>query len=171
MKKSVMLSMMALAAAVAQPALPRPAPEFRAVEPGGRVITLSGCRGDVVVLAFIVTQCSHCQAVSRVLQSMSAEFGSQGFQVLAAAFDPHADVPGFVRRMGLAFPVAQTDRNAVREFMGIASDGRIGTPQIAVIDRRGMIRAQSAPAGSPLLQSPDVLRALVASLLKKGATP
>ena len=167
MKKAVLLWF--TVAAAAQPMLPRVAPEFRMVQPDGREIRLSSYRGNVVVLAFLSTSCSHCQAVSRVLQAMSAEF--QGLQVLGAAFDPDADVPGFVRRMGLTYPVARVDRSAVRAFMGIETETRIGTPQIAVIDRRGMIRAQSAPAGSPLLQSPDVLRSLVAALLKKGATP
>jgi hypothetical protein len=43
----------------------------------------------------------------------------------------------------------------------------VGTPQIAVIDRAGLIQAQSAPEGSPFLMQPEILGAILNRLLKK----
>ena len=44
----------------------------------------------------------------------------------------------------------------------------IMAPQMAVIDRKGMVRAQSPPLGDANLQDEAKLRALIESLLKEG---
>lgn len=155
-----------ITAASAQPALPRPAPEFQVREPSGRTTMLSSYRGHVVVLAFVVTACPHCQALSTELQKLAEEFGPRGFRVAEAAFDEGGDVAGFVKKLSLTYPVGQCSREQMRGFLQMSWNGRIGTPQVVVIDRTGMIRAQSAPGGSPLLQQADVLRGLISSLLQ-----
>ena len=48
---------------------------------------------------------------------------------------------------------------------------RYSVPQEVVIDRKGMIRAQSGIDGDPKLQEENSLRALIDGLLKEGATP
>jgi peroxiredoxin len=167
--QAVCLLLLPLAAAWAQPALPRSAPDFNVTEPSGRTTLLSSYRGDVVVLAFVVTTCQHCQALSVELEKMLDEFSPRGLRVVEIAFDENADVSGYVKKLGITFPVGKCGHDQMREFLRISGSGRIGTPQVIVIDRIGMIRAQSAPEGSPLLQSPDVLRSVIASLLKRGA--
>jgi hypothetical protein len=42
-------------------------------------------------------------------------------------------------------------------------------PQIVVIDREGVIRAQSGRSGDPNLENENYLRNLIDSLLKEGA--
>jgi peroxiredoxin len=165
----IALALLAGGVAIAQVKLPRPAPEFQIVEDSGRTAKLSSYRGDVVLLAFVVTSCSHCQAASREFENLKAEFGPRGRRVMEVAFDDNGDIAGYVKRVGITFPVGRGNRTSVRNFLGISQDVRIGTPQVVLIDRTGMIRAQSAPEGSPMLQSADVLEGLVAALLKKGA--
>ncbi|HEX5431189.1 MAG TPA: TlpA disulfide reductase family protein [Bryobacteraceae bacterium] len=145
-----------------QPRPPRPAPEF----PG---IALSSYRGDVVLLAFIVTTCTHCQRASGVFQQLQNEFGSRGLRVIEVAFDEKADTAGFAKRFGLSFPVSRSPRKNVMAFLGLPADARLGTPQVVLIDRIGMIRAQSAREGSPMLQTKDVLESLIASMLRRTA--
>jgi hypothetical protein len=82
-----------------------------------------------------------------------------------AAFDEKADVSAFAKQLGLSFPVGVAGRREALAFLGIAGNVRIGTPQVVLIDRRGVIRAQSAPEGSPMLQSADVLRGLIEAIL------
>ena len=79
--------LMAAGAGWAQVNVPRPAPEFLIQEPSGRTTKLSSYRGDVVLLAFIVTSCSHCQAASKEFEKLQAEFGRRGFHAAEAAFD------------------------------------------------------------------------------------
>ena len=68
--------------------------------------------------------------------------------VLEAAFDEKADVSAYAKQLGISFPVGVAGRREAFAFLGIAGSVRIGTPQVVLIDRRGVIRAQSAPEGS-----------------------
>jgi peroxiredoxin len=157
--------LMAAGAGWAQVNVPRPAPEFLIQEASGRTTKLSSYRGDVVLLAFIVTTCSHCQAASKEFEKLQAEFGPRGFHAAEAAFDDNADVAAFARRFELTFPVGRVSPSGVRAFLGIDGANRISTPQVVLIDRLGMVRAQSAPEGTPMLQSADVLRGLIQSMI------
>ena len=157
------------AALYAQVSVPRPAPEFQIVEPSGHAAKLSSLRGHVVLLAFVLTTCSHCQEASRDFEKLRDEFGARGFDVLEAAFNENADVTAYARQFGLSFPIGIVNRSDALSFLGIRGNVRIGTPQVVLIDRIGMIRAQSAPEGSPLLQSADVLRGLIDALSQRHA--
>lgn len=163
------LAAVVLAASLhAQVSVPRPAPEFRIAEPNGRPLSLASLRGRVVLVAFVLTTCTHCQRASRTFQRLDQEFGSRGFDVVEAAFDEHADTAAYAKQLGLRFPVGITGRAEAFRFLGLRADQRIGTPQVVLIDRGGTIRAQSAPEGSPMLQSEEVLRGLIRALLAQG---
>lgn len=144
----------------AQGPLPRPAPELKIVEASGKTTMLSGLRGRVVLLAFISTQCGHCQRASMVFEGLSREFSGR-LQVAEVALDEGADPAAFSRRLGLTFPVGSSTADAAHDFLGIGRGERLGTPQVVIIDRAGLIRAQSERLGSPILQTADYLRALL----------
>lgn len=165
-RDGVMKSFVLLMALSHATAAPRPAPELTLRDLGGREITLDGYRGKVVVVAFLSTACPHCQMVSRELEGLYVDLGQQGLRVMGGVFNEGADAAEFARRFGLIYPIGAVPRSTVERFMGIAQGSRIGTPQLAVVDRGGMIRAQSEAKGSPLLQQADVLRSLVIALLK-----
>jgi peroxiredoxin len=123
----------------------------------------------VVLLAFISTKCSHCQAASVVFEHLSHEFAGK-LQVAEVAFDEGADTAAFTKRFGLTFPVGSSSSDAAHAFLGIAEGARVGTPQVVAIDRMGVIRAQSERLGSPLLQTPDYLRGLLNAIFRLEAT-
>jgi len=75
---------------VAQGPIPRLAPDLRIVEASGKTTVLTGFRGRVVLLAFVSTQCAHCQRASVVFEQLSHEFGDN-LQVAEVAFDERAD--------------------------------------------------------------------------------
>ncbi len=154
--KTALLAILSALCSSAQ-VVPRPAPNVEA---------FGTQRGQVVVMAFMITTCTHCQAVSRELESLYAEMKDRGLRVIGCVFDEGADPLAFSRKQQLSYPVMSVPRATVERFMGIAPGSRIGTPQLAFVDRKGMIRAQSAVQGSPLLQSPEVLRSLITALLK-----
>jgi hypothetical protein len=143
---------------LAQPKPPRPAPRLNLLEP---------CRGKVTVAAFIVTSCAHCQAFTHgVLEPLHA---SRQICAVAVAFNQDADTARFASDQGLTFPVFKLERKFVREFLGITGPDRaLGTPQVVVIDKEGIIQAQSAAEGSPLLLQPAVIRDLVQRLQTVG---
>jgi len=87
--------------------LPRQTPDLIINLAPNKPIKLSQYRGKTVVLAFILTYCSHCQAVMRGLIKDQAELGGKGLQVLACAIEDMAAtaVPGFVRQFSPTFAV------------------------------------------------------------------
>ena len=163
------LSLLAVSVSLlAQGPVPRPAPELKIVDASGKATALSSYRGSVVLLAFVSTQCGHCQRASLVFERLAQEFAGR-LRVMEAAFDEGADTKEFRQRFGLTFPVGTTTSDTTHAFLGIAAGTRVGTPQVVVIDRTGMIRAQSERLGSPLLQTSDFLRTLVNAIFKQEA--
>lgn len=153
----------------AQGPVPRPAADLKIVEASGKSTVLSASRGRVVLLAFISTKCAHCQRASMVFEQLSHEFGGN-LQVAEVAFDPGADTAAFTKRFGLSFPVGASNSDQAHDFLGIAHGERLGTPQVVVIDRSGVIRAQSERLGSPILQTYDYLRELLKAMIRLQVT-
>jgi thiol-disulfide isomerase/thioredoxin len=145
-------------ALLAQGPVPRPAPQLTI---GAK--KLSSLRGHVVLLAFISTECPHCQRASGVFEQLSHEFAGK-LQVAEVAFNENANAPAFVKRFGLSFPVGTSTDDQAHDFLGIARGARLGTPQVVAIDRAGVIRAQSERLGSPILQTHDYLRELLKAM-------
>ena len=162
--KRVLVLAVAGGALWGQGAVPRPAQELRIAQGSGEIATLSSYRGRVVLLAFISTQCVHCQKASEVFEQLGREYAGK-LQVAAVAFDEGADVAAFKKRLGLTFPVGISTSDAAHAFLGIPPGARLGTPQVVAIDGTGIIRAQSERLGTPMLQTADYLRSLLNAML------
>ena len=153
----IILFLAGCVALMAQGPVPRPAPELRI---GAQM--LSNWRGHVVLLAFISTECPHCQRASGVFEQLSREFPR--LEVTEVAFNENADAPAFAKHFGLSFPVVTGTSDQVHDFLGITRGARLGTPQVVAIDKAGVIRAQSQRQGSPVLQVHDVLYGLLKAM-------
>lgn len=152
---------------------PRPAPEMVINYPGGKQALLSSFKGKVVALSFIFTTCPHCQRECQVLSKLNTELGPRGFQPLAVAVNPMALmlVPEFVKEFHVNFPVGASEKDPVLAFMRINANDRWVVPQVAIIDKKGTIRAQTPFNGDEKLQEEANLRSLIDSLLKEGTGP
>jgi peroxiredoxin len=155
----------------APPAL-RPAGDFSIAETSGKTHSLANCRGKVVLIEFLYTTCSHCQATARMYNKLSTELGAQGFEVLGVAFNTEAQgnasvVDEFVKANQIRFPVGSAPFQSVLDYLGLSVMKRFVVPQIVIVDRNGMIRAQSDAAGTPELQDETYVRSLVEQLLKE----
>ena len=166
------LTLLSLPVAAGDFKIPRPAPEFVISYPGNKQDLLSKYRGKVVVLSFIFTTCPHCQRECQTLSKLYTELGPKGFQPLAVAVNPMAVmlVPDFVRDFRVNFPVGASEQPPALNFMHIQAHERWVVPQIAVIDRKGMVRAQTPFNGDEKLQEEGNLRALITQLLNESAT-
>lgn len=156
----------------AMPPLPRKSPEFTITEPSGKETLLSSYRGKVVVLAFVHTTCIHCQAFSQMLVKFQRELGPRGFQPIDVAWNDQAAslVNGFVRQFGISFPVGYSTWDPVMSYLGFSVMDRPVVPLVVLIDRKGIIRAQSPPQGDPNLQNEYTLRGFIELLLNESAT-
>lgn len=157
--------------ALAMPPLPRKAPEFTISDPSGKETLLSSYRGKVVVLAFVHTTCPHCQAFSMILENLYKELGPKGFQPIDVAWNPNAQqlAPMFAKSLSLTFPVGYSEWDPVMSFMGFSVMDRPVVPLEVVIDKRGMIRAESPPSGDANLQDQGKLRTLIEGLLSEAS--
>ncbi len=161
MKKSL-LAAGTLAAIVAVPlfaqlSTPRKAPELAFTIPGEGERLLSGYKGKVIALEFILTTCPHCQAASHVLSKFQQEFESRGFQALDVAINGLDEgrtpeqanqlVTTFAQQFQVAFPVGWIPRDAMLQFVGFSMAERWVVPQLLIIDRKGVIRYATPPTG------------------------
>ena len=156
--------------ALAIPDLPRKSPEFSIVEVGGKQTQLSSYKGKVVLLAFFATWCQHCQNTAKVYSGLQQAFGAEGLQVIGIAINPEADdskVKEFSKLYATAFPMGRSTANNALTYLGISVMERWVYPQVVLIDRKGMIRAQSEAKGTPELQELVKLRPQIEKLLKE----
>ena len=67
----------------------------------------------------------------------------------------------YVAKFGVGFPVAYAPRDTVLSYLGLSVMERLAVPQVVIVDKKGMIRAQSEPLGSAELQNEANLRKLL----------
>lgn len=158
--------------------VPRKAPELPFFDRSGKAISLSSFKGKVVALEFFFMGSLHCVRVAQTLNMLNDKLGSRGFQAVAVAFSAQhttadaATVDIFEQSYRLAFPVGYTDQENVDRFLGRSKDDNVNIPQVVIIDRAGMIRAQSGNRpGDPKLEDGDSLRGLIDGLLKEAPPP
>src|ERR1700683_1291785 len=155
-------------------AVPRKSPDFAIYEPSGKVTQLSSLRGKVVVIEFLFLRSKHCMDVIQTLNQLNRELGPRGLQPIAIAFNK-GDTGTLVNRteqyFKLTFPVGYTSAENVDAFFGRMGNERLNIPQIVVIDRTGMIRAQNGAKYDQGLENPASLRTFLDALLKENTPP
>lgn len=163
--------LMLAAPALATTLVPRASPEFLIVEPSGKQILLSSLKGKVVALEFLFVGSAHCLRVAQTLNRLHSELGPRGFQPVAVAFGADANGPmvtALAQSLKLSYPLGYTDARQVDSYLSRAPNEILNIPQVVVIDRAGIIRAQSGGRGGDLkLENQDSLRALIVGLLEE----
>lgn len=124
--------------------VPRQSPDFAVKLVDGKQLLVSQYKGEVRIVAFILTYCSHCQETVGVLSKMQKEYGGQGLQVLASAVEGEAalHIPDFIKRFQPPFPVGFNEHDAVLAYLQHTPGEKLYMPQLVFIDRKGTIRAQ-----------------------------
>jgi len=152
--------------------IPRPSPDFTVYLNDGRQIHISEYKGKVVVLAFILTTCPHCQFTSQVLTKLQQEYEPRGFQVIASAINEMSKlyVPDFIKNFHPAYPVGYNERETAEDYLQHPVMFRLLMPQVVVIDRKGTIRAQFAGDDKffEKAEQEKNFRDLIGPLLKEG---
>ena len=152
--------------------VPRPAGEFTINTTDGKGILLSQYKGKVCAVIFILTYCPHCQKTVGFLTTMQNEYGPRGFQVLASAIDPMANmkVADFIKNFHPSFPVGFNERDPVLEFLQHPAMFKLMMPQLAFIDRKGTMRAQYAGDDKFFGEDQEKnIRDEIETLLKEGS--
>ncbi len=114
---------------------PRPLPELRFVDGGGRPLTLADFRGKVILLNLWATWCIPCLREMPTLDRLQAKLGGPRFEVVVLSIDIGgiAVVEKFYRALKLKALGIYVDKTArARVALGIA-----GIPTTLLIDRQG----------------------------------
>jgi peroxiredoxin len=158
--------------AYATPPVPRKSPEFTITEPSGKQVLLSSLRGKIVVMPFMFTTCPHCQREAQMLTTLQKEFAARGVVMIGTVFnDANAAMAAqFVKEFNVGFPVGYATRDQVVSYLGLSVLDRWVVPQVAILDKKGNIVAQTAATGTPELQDETYLRNFLDKLVKESST-
>ena len=169
------IAMMDSTVAVPSSSIPRKSSELTINETSGKQMRLSSFHGKVVAIEFLFLGSLHCQRVAQTLNRLYGDLGPKGFQPVGIVFGPGADVQKaiyFVQDSKLTYPVGYATPDVVDTFLARQPNETLNIPQVVVIDRAGMIRAQSgAKGGNPALEDENSLHAFIDSLLKEEPAP
>jgi thiol-disulfide isomerase/thioredoxin len=127
-------------------------------------LSLESLRGRVIVLEFWATWCRSCVEVFPKVKRLHAEHGQRGLSVLALTRHYYTSpgpvesaekelelIHNYVREHTLEFPVGVSE-DATTQM----AYGAVGLPTVALIDRRGVVRAfgrfEGGEAGDPLFE-------------------
>jgi len=129
------------------------APDFSVDLLNGGQITLSGLRGQPVVLNVWATWCPPCRQEMPALEKVYNDFKEQGLVLIGmnlTSQDSEKTVAAFVQEFGLSFPIALDRDGTVQKKYKIS-----GYPTTFFIDREGTIRSVvvGGPMSAALIQS------------------
>ena len=124
--------------------VPRQSLELAINLSGGKQVLLSQYQGKVIVVAFILTWCPHCQKTIGYLIKDQTTYGPRGLQVLASAIEDVArtNLPAFIRQFNPPFPVGFDNQTVAINWLEHPPMLIPHMPILAFIDRQGIIRAQ-----------------------------
>jgi thiol-disulfide isomerase/thioredoxin len=175
--------LIALAAALAGGAralraatIPRPATPLEFVSNLGAKVRLSDLKGKVVVVEWMLTTCPHCQRSSVVLSKLQTEYGPRGLQVIGVAINQDAgrDMAKYATLYATTFPIGMGTHPQASDWLQVPPMVRMLMPQLAIVDRKGMIVEQHAGDDEKFFANEEaLLRASIEKLLgpaKSSAT-
>ncbi len=159
--------------AVAAAPVPRQSPEITIFDRLGQETALSSLKGQVVVIEFLLIRCGGCLRMAQTINKLQGEMAGRGFRPIGIVFDDGVSEPvvrDLVQLLKLNYTVGFTTADEVDRYLGREITERFQVPQLVVIDRAGVIRAQSRPTGETNLTDENYLRNLVRELLDESVS-
>ena len=167
-----LLASLAFVPVAAAQAAGRQSPELVINFPNGKQEPLSSFKGKVVLLEIMFTTCPHCAHESHLVSKLNKEYAGRGFQPIGLAINPMVNmlVGDFEKENNTNFPIGFAEREPALTYLGIDPYTRWAVPQVVIIDRKGVIRAQTPPLSDEKFQDEAWLRQQIEPLLREGAS-
>lgn len=120
------------------------APDWALESLDGEQFTLTGLRGQVVILNFWATWCPPCRQEMPAIEEVYRTYRDRGLAVMAINVqEAEQETRAFVDEMGLTFPVLPDRDGSVSTLYRVTS-----LPTTFIVDRAGIIR--EIAVGGPL---------------------
>ncbi len=117
---------------------PPPAPEFKLASRAGGEMSLSGLRGQVVMINFWASWCGPCRQEFPVLDEMYRKYKPMGFAMVGINVESEkADAERFLGMRPVSFPILFDPDNRVSGSYGVSA-----MPTTVLVDRQGRLRWQ-----------------------------
>ncbi len=135
---------------------PDPAPDFKLNGLDGKVVTLAGSKGKVILLNFWATWCGPCRAEIPDLVELQNKYKDR-LQILGLVVDDDDQdaIKKFVAEFGINYPVAVASNDIRFQYGGIAA-----LPTSFVLDAEGRIVQKHEGLRDPVLYETEI-RALL----------
>ncbi|MEO0996784.1 MAG: TlpA disulfide reductase family protein [Pseudomonadota bacterium] len=112
------------------------APDFSLQSFSGETLSLSGYRGDVVMINFWATWCGPCRQEMPILDELYSRYSRAGFQLLGVNIDDEPErAKDMLRELGVSFPVVFDNRKEVSDLYSVQA-----MPLSVMVDREGLVR-------------------------------
>lgn len=138
------------------------APDFRLDTLDGTKVTLSDLRGKIVLINMWATWCPPCRAEMPALEKSYEQYRDSGVVILGLNVtnqDSERDIPPFVEKFGLTFPILLDRDGSVSALYQLK-----GLPTTFFVNREGIIR--TVVVGGPM--SETFIRSKIEALLREG---
>jgi thiol-disulfide isomerase/thioredoxin len=113
-----------------------PAAEFKLPARTGEAVSLSGLKGQVVLINFWATWCGPCRKEMPLLEQIQKKYASLGFTMLGVNVEEDTTMMDtFLKDVPVTFPILLDPANGVSKLYNVSA-----MPSTVIVDRKGNIR-------------------------------
>jgi len=121
----------------------RPAPDFSVEAPGGKVRTISGYQGKLLVLNFFATWCGPCREEMPSMEVLARQVKAEGISVLAVdEQEDWATINSFFSGKTPSFDLALDASGAAAEAYELRPQGKLMFPETFIVTPKGRVVAK-----------------------------
>lgn len=112
------------------------APDFALQSRDGETVTLSGLRGQVVMINFWATWCGPCREEMPHLEALHQRYSALGFTLLGVNVEEDSEnAEAWLEEMPVSFPILFDPGNRVSVLYNV-----LAMPSTVLVDRQGNLR-------------------------------
>jgi thiol-disulfide isomerase/thioredoxin len=113
-----------------------PAAEFTLHSRAGEAVSLSGLKGQVVLINFWATWCGPCRKEMPLLEQIQKKYTPLGFTMLGVNVEEDTMMmDAFLKDVPVSFPILLDPANGVSKLYNVSA-----MPSTVIVDRQGNIR-------------------------------